>query len=465
MGFDSVGAFTTPKAVPSPSTGGDFGDIAVGSNGEVLVDYQNAGSSVGPDMIKVNLNPNGLTSTTFQPYSIATNTNVGGFSPIPAQPSRTIDAEANLAWDRSGGPYNGRVYMVYTDRANTSTADTDIYVRYSDDDGATWSDRVRVNDDAVGNGKSQFNPAIAVDQTTGNVAVTWYDTRDSNAANNTAEVWGTISEDGGNTFDPNVKISQGMSNASVVDSGFDFGDYDKMDFNNGVFYRTWADSSNSAGGNPDGKLDIYTAQVTVVPTGAVLGLTWNDRNGDGIQESREPGLAGFTIFVDLHGDGMLEPDDPQAVSASDGTYTITGVPFGTWNVYEVLPDGWIQTYPVGGAYTVTLDVNNPVASNINFGAKANWTPPLVLGGSGGGASLGGSPTAVDFGFLPNGGVETAWLHGGLTGGNDLARQQSAITPQAFVPTSTAGLPILTPDAIDLGLEWFSDLLPLEMGRS
>jgi hypothetical protein len=56
-----------------------------------------------------------------------------------------------------------------------------------------------------------------------------------------------------------------MSDAYRVDNGFDFGDYDKMDFANGVFYRTWADNSNSTGDNPDGTnaLDIYTAAVTV----------------------------------------------------------------------------------------------------------------------------------------------------------------------------------------------------------
>jgi hypothetical protein len=263
MGLDSVGAFTAPLTVPGP--GGDFGDIAVGPSGQVLVTYQNNGSGVGPDTIKVNLNPTGLASPAFHPVVIATDTNVGGFAPIPAQPLRTIDAEANLAWDKSGGPYNGRVYLVYTDRPSVSSNATTIYVRYSDDNGMTWSPRVQVNDDPQSDGKSHFNDAISVDQTSGKVAVTWYDTRDSGPANNFAEVWGTVSDDGGVDFLPNVKISAGMSDAVRVDNGFDFGDYDKMDFYNGVFYRTWADNSNSTGDNPDGTnaLDIYTAAVSV----------------------------------------------------------------------------------------------------------------------------------------------------------------------------------------------------------
>src|SRR5262249_50193616 len=181
----------------------------------------------------------------------------------------TIDAEGNIAYDRSGGAHNGRVYLVYVDRPSTSSFDTDIFTRFSDDDGTSWSTPVRVNDDAMGNGKSQFGPAIAVDQTTGNVAVTWYDTRNSDAANNTTQVFGTASFDGGVTWCPNIQISTGTSDGSMADPGFDYGDYDTMDFNSGSFYRSWADNSNSTGDNPDGglnpiTLDIYTAKVTIL---------------------------------------------------------------------------------------------------------------------------------------------------------------------------------------------------------
>src|SRR5262249_38681087 len=142
---------------------------------------------------------------------------------------------------------------------------TDIFVRFSDDNGQTWSAPVRVNDDATT--RSQFNPAIAVDETTGNVAVTWYDSRNS-PGNNTPQIFGTVSEDGGITFLTNVQISTGTSCPSCVDSSFDAGDYDKMTFDHGMFWRSWADNSNSTGDNPDGTrtLEIYTAAVTFIPT-------------------------------------------------------------------------------------------------------------------------------------------------------------------------------------------------------
>src|SRR5438034_792714 len=106
----NLGAFNAPEIAPGP--GGDFGSIAIGPSGQVLVDYQNNASGNGPDTIKTNLDPDGLGPVGFNPVLVATTTNVGGFSPIPPQPARTIDAEGNLSWDRSGGPHNGRAYLV-----------------------------------------------------------------------------------------------------------------------------------------------------------------------------------------------------------------------------------------------------------------------------------------------------------------------------------------------------------------
>ena len=256
-----VNAFNALQTALS-SSGGNFGDIAIGPTGQVAVVYQRGGSQQGPDTIKFNLDSDGLGAVGFGAQRTVTTTNVGGFDFIPAQAGRSIDAEANLAYDRSGGVHNGRLYMVYVDETVNENDDTDILLRYSDNDGTTWSAPVKVNDDATTRG--QFNPAIAVDQSTGNVAITWYDARNS-PTNTTAQIFGSVSDTGGSSFYSNVQISQGTSNANLIDSNFNFGDYDKMDFAGGKFWRTWADNSNSTGDNPDGTLrnsDMYTAMVT-----------------------------------------------------------------------------------------------------------------------------------------------------------------------------------------------------------
>ena len=265
-GLGSVGAFSAAQNPPG-SKNGDFGDICVGPAGQVIVVYQDNTTTEGPDTIRENVNTSGLGGT-FGAQSSATATQVGGFASIPAQPLRLIDAEAGLAWDRSGGPFQGRVYLMYTDRPNTNSSDTDIYLRHSDDGGTTWSAPVRVNDDPVGNGKSQFLPRISLDQTTGDIAVSFYDCRDS-ASNTTAEFWAAVSTNGGMSFLPNVKVSTGVSSAlvSVIQaSKFDYGDYTGLTFYGGVLYPCWADNSDSTGDNPDGAMnyfDVYTARITV----------------------------------------------------------------------------------------------------------------------------------------------------------------------------------------------------------
>lgn len=301
-GFGNVGGFSAPQVAPG---GGTFGDIAVGPNGEALVTSQSGSST--PDTITVNLDPDGLGPAGFNSAIATTTTQVGGFLSIPPQPRRTIDAEAGLAWDRSESPYKGRIYLVYTDRPGPTSYDTDIYLRYSDDAGAAWSAPLRVNDDVAGNGKSQFLPRIALDQTTGNFAISFYDCRNS-AGNTMAEYWATASLDGGASVLPNVKISAGMSSANVIAVStykFDFGDYSGLAFYGGIFYPCWGDNSNSTGNNPEGTLttlEAYTAPVIVPPLLTIaptitnsLILSWpNPSAGFVLQQSSGMTLVDWT---------------------------------------------------------------------------------------------------------------------------------------------------------------------------
>ena len=362
-GLGIVGAFGTPETAPDPDSAGDFGNIAVGPKGQVMVTYQNNGSGNGPDTIKVNLDPDGLGPAGFGAAVLPTSTNVGGFSPIPPQPDRTIDAEANLAYDRSGGPHDGRVYLVYVDRPSTSSPETSIYVRYSDNNGATWSGPVLVNDDAVGDGKSKFMPAIAVDQTTGNVAVTWLDARNSGPADDTVQAYGSVSSDGGVSWLSNFKISQGSSNglvAAVNSFPFNFGDYDQMAFTNGVLYRTWSDNSNSTGDNPAGSLnafDTYTAEVTVSSTsgGASSGTpgSWNgitlDQNSNdtnvAVVNEAEPAYTGGKGTNDAPGTAQSLGELAPNPSSGDDNLRLGFVVNGT-----ISPDhpGDIDTYTFKG---------------------------------------------------------------------------------------------------------------------
>jgi len=254
------------QVLPSQPAGVNFGDIAIGPNGEVAVTYgPNSGSSGN---LYLQFNTNGAVNASFAAPILVTSVNLGGFSYIPAQPDWGIDPEVGLAWDRSSGPHRGRLYFMFTDTPFAGSADTDIFVMCSDDYGQTWSPRVRVNDDTGTN--SQFLPHISLDQSSGNVAVTWYDCRNS-PSNKTAQYFGAISTDGGASFGGNFQISAGTSSeassiAALKDA--DYGDYTGNAFASGVLIPAWGDNSNSTGDNPNGAtdFDVYTAPVYVLPT-------------------------------------------------------------------------------------------------------------------------------------------------------------------------------------------------------
>jgi hypothetical protein len=244
-----------------------------------MVTYQNATNGQGGTNIYTAVDPDGLGPAGFTPGSLAANSrvahsHVGGFDFIPAQPDRSVDAEANLAWDRSGGAHNGRVYLIWTQETPNESDNTDIMLQHSDNNGANWSPAVKLNDDHTTN--SQYNPAIALDQSSGAVAISWYDTRNDlgtggsgdtdGIPNDDFQIWATDSTNGGTTFAPNFQVSQGTSNAVDANSFFDTGDYTHAAFVSGAFWPAWSDNSNSTGDNPDGTLnqfDLYTAKVPI----------------------------------------------------------------------------------------------------------------------------------------------------------------------------------------------------------
>lgn len=270
-GLGQVGSFFAGEVVPGTNNC-TYGDVAIGPAGQVMQVCALTESGQGGGKLFVNVDADGLGPAGFGDRIFVAATHVGGFDFIPAQPDRSVDAEPGLAWDRTGKAHNGRVYLVYTLEQQNESDNTDIYVRYSDDNGANWSEPTRVNDDATAN--SQFLPKIALDQTSGSIAVVWHDARndlgtggpgDTNGLpNDDAQFWGAFSTDGGTSFSSNIQVSAGTSNSHDSGNSIDYGDYTGLSFVSGIAHPAWADNSNSTGTNPDGalhQLDIYTAAL------------------------------------------------------------------------------------------------------------------------------------------------------------------------------------------------------------
>jgi hypothetical protein len=296
-GLPNVGDFGTPQKIPQggPRTGApdnrfhNLAHVNIGPDGQVSVTHQEVGQNP-TDRIYVNTDPDGLGPAPFGDAVFVDQSQLTFFEPLPGQPVRGVAAVPTLAYDKSSGPHRGRLYIAYAQAVTEqrvdsfgfpigTTTDSNVLVRWSDNNGASWSEAIRANDDPVTEPNSQFFQRIAVDPITGNVAVGWLDSRDDAGggdSNDEISYYATVGQAAGNgiIFTPNMRLNVGLSNARFSGNfGNDYGDYTALDFYNNVLFASYPDNSNSTGDNPSGRLrafDIYSAKVRVtdvtVPT-------------------------------------------------------------------------------------------------------------------------------------------------------------------------------------------------------
>ena len=58
---------------------------------------------------------------------------------------------------------------------------------------------------------------------------------------------------------------------------------------------------------------------------------------------REPGLQGWTVYLDDNGNGALDPGEERAITDANGNFSFANLAAGTYTLREVLPTGWVQT--------------------------------------------------------------------------------------------------------------------------
>ena len=127
--------------------------------------------------------------------------------------------------DLSKGKNRGSIYVNWVDNRN---GDNDVFVKYSRDEGKTWSNPVRVNDDSLGNGKDQFFTWMSVDPVDGSVNVVFYDRRGLDSTMTGVTLARSI--DGGKTFkNYNIKQKPFKCYKHIF-----FGDYIGIDAYNGL---------------------------------------------------------------------------------------------------------------------------------------------------------------------------------------------------------------------------------------
>jgi Secretion system C-terminal sorting domain/CARDB len=224
-------------------------DVTALPNGNVIVCYtlHGAGSPYTETGVGIGRSTDG--GVTFTPNQPAYATNGSRSASFNGWGIRT-NGFPRMACDKSGGARNGWIYVVMSELNHAPAgSDADIVLHRSTDNGVTWSAGIRVNQDALNNGKVQFFPCVCVDEN-GGVNVAYYDNRNFPSVGDSATVFISRSLDGGNTWaDIEVMDHHFRPHPDPGLSGGYMGDYIGCASGNGKVWAFWMDDKAGTGYN------------------------------------------------------------------------------------------------------------------------------------------------------------------------------------------------------------------------
>jgi hypothetical protein len=150
----------------------------------------------------------------------------------------------------------------------SSTCKTRIWFSRSTNGGTTWSPAVMINNQSSLN--DQFNQSMVVDETTGALAVIYYDTV-ADPGRKKTDIWYQSSVDDGLSWSVPMKVTTAMTDETIAgsDSGNQYGDYNSLSGYAGFFLPSWTDRRNN------GSEEIWTAGISdqvCTPPAAPTGL-------------------------------------------------------------------------------------------------------------------------------------------------------------------------------------------------
>jgi hypothetical protein len=252
-------SFSTPLTLVNPSAGHDTGtNVQTGPNGEVYVCWAHYPQRLGGAATGIGFARSTNGGSTFTSPVVAfnkTGIEVNGTGQDPLFNNTRINDFPSMAVDKSNGAHRGRIYIVSAAKENgVSTGKAIIQVRYSDNQGTSWSAPITAS---ISNGRQNWFPWIAVDDTNGTVNIAYYSM--DGASGFATNTYVAYSGDGGNSF-CNLKVSD-ASHIPVTSAGQNVapgytGDYIGITAYGGKAYPTWADNRTGTS-----TYQLYTSPV------------------------------------------------------------------------------------------------------------------------------------------------------------------------------------------------------------
>lgn len=450
-GPGTVTAFTSPEStnipialIPPPSDteapfSGERSTLAVGPQGQVIVVADTQGQA--PTLPSISsATAQGIQEVHGVPTLQTFNAPVGVADPfdatytIAASPDQTAyeftTFDPFVAWDTNTNthldPNAGRIYVTYASPDPSNPSSFNVYLDYSTNNGASWSSPIIVSGDVS---SVKLFAGIAIDPTTGNVFVDWYDTRNDQGnngpgdtdgiPNNDVEYFGAISTDGGLDFSSAFQISEGATNIGYSDNvttdefadvyAVGLGYYSTPAFTNGVIYTAFEDNSSQLGGSPDSSTDVAFSKILVpttltavnsefaIPITGSKTLTVNSANGvlSNIADPNASDTLGRTLTASL----VSKPSDGTVVLNADGSFTYTPKS----NFIGVDSFTYLATNGTSSSEaTVYIDTQRP---QVNLNAPSNIT--YIQGGNS--VLLDSNPTVTGTDLNFNGGLLNVYV--------------------------------------------------------
>jgi hypothetical protein len=250
------GAESTGTAIGADVKTNAFGDVfgfwpTTGNRRIVMVKSTNGGVSYGTPLV---------VATTYDGYDIG----------VPAFNTRRALIYVSAGAYRTAT--KNMVYATWTDLSGESgctsaanepggnvgsTCKMRVWFARSTNGGTSWSAPVKINSPSSLN--DQFNQWLAVDETTGRLAVIYYDTV-GDPGRKKADIWYQTSNDDGATWSAPFKVTTAQTDETVSGSNsFQYGDYNALSGWAGTFLPSWTDRRNNA------REEIWTAAVSETP--------------------------------------------------------------------------------------------------------------------------------------------------------------------------------------------------------
>jgi len=250
---DGAQNWTVPTQINNPSSRSAGGEIAMESDSELYVCWAGV-TSTSPfteDFVGFANSTNGGAGWVIDENAFDMN-GISGL--LVSKGNIRVNGLPRIAVDTTSGPRRGWIYIV-TGQKNLSPAgsDEDIILNRSTDNGLTWSQGIRVNQDALNNGKIQLFPAIHVDKY-GGVNIIFYD--DRNTTSDSLGIFLARSDDGANTW-REFEISDHNFKPTPI-AGFQgkMGDNISITSANEKLWPVWMDNSV-------GRYQIWTVPIDI----------------------------------------------------------------------------------------------------------------------------------------------------------------------------------------------------------